>query len=438
VFAYYLTLAIRSFRRNLGITSLMVVTIAFGVAASMTTYAVFRAVSGDPIPWKSSRLFVPQVDTRGPGEKKVPGEPPTALDYRTASDLLRDRRATAQTAMYKISPAVSSSSEGSHPANVDGHAVGGDFFAMFDVPFQYGSGWGADGDARHAQVAVISAHLNDKLFRGANSVGQDISIDSRSYRIVGVMRPWNPQPRFYDVVNTGGFSTASEDVFLPFATAIDAGVMTTSNTECDKNPEKPGIAGLAGSNCAWISYMAQLDDAAAVDGYRQYLQGYAAQLRASGATAWEPNIRLRDLPQWLDARHVVPPDTGVSLLVAFGLLIVCLVNTAGLLLAKFQRRGGEIGVRRAIGASRQAIYAQFLIESSLVGIAGGVAGVLLTMGGIACVHALLPLEIASLAHFDAPLLLGTIVLAVISSMAAGAYPTFRATLVQPTLQLKST
>ena len=59
MFGYYLDLALRSFRRSLVLTVLMVLSIGFGVAASMTTYAVFRGVSGDPIPWKSSRLFVP-------------------------------------------------------------------------------------------------------------------------------------------------------------------------------------------------------------------------------------------------------------------------------------------------------------------------------------------------------------------------------------------
>ena len=438
VFAYYLSLALRSFRRNVGMTLLMIITIAFGVGASMTTYAVFRAVSGDPIPWKSGALFVPQIDIWGPDQRGTPGEPPPALDYRTATDFLRDARAEAQTVMYKISPAVSSATAGTHPANVDGHAVSSDFFGMFDVPFQNGAGWSREDDARHARVAVIGARLGSKLFHGENPVGRDIAIDGRSYRVVGVTQPWNPQPRFYDVVNTGGFSTASEDIFVPFATAIDASITNTGNTDCVKTPEESGIRGLTGSNCAWLSYMVQLGDREREHAYRQYLDGYAAQLHASGAVSWQPAVRLQNLPDWLDSRHVVPPDTGVSLLVALGLLVVCLVNTAGLLLAKFQRRGAEIGVRRAIGASRKDIYAQFLIESGMVGAAGGIAGLLLTFAGVACVHALLPPEIASLARFDVSLLLTTVVLAIASTIAAGAYPTFRATLVQPTLQLKST
>src|SRR5471030_2892420 len=46
---------------------------------------------------------------------------------------------------------------------------------------------------------------------------------------------------------------------------------------------------------------------------------------------------------------------------AFGFLLLCLVNTVGLLLAKFSVRAAEVGIRRALGASRKEIFRQFLI-----------------------------------------------------------------------------
>jgi putative ABC transport system permease protein len=134
---------------------------------------------------------------------------------------------------------------------------------------------------------------------------------------------------------------------------------------------------------------------------------------------------------------VVPSDTKVSLLVALGLLLVCLVNTVGLLLAKFLRRSGEIGVRRALGAPRAAIYAQFLTEAGIVGLAGGVLGLLLTGAGVASVGWVLPKDIAALARLDVSLLLLTLLVAVVATMLAGLYPTFRASRVQPAWQLKS-
>ena len=66
MFTYYFRLGLRSLRRNTVLTGLMIAAIAVGIGACMTTLTVFRAMSGDPIPQKSSRLFAPQIDNWGP------------------------------------------------------------------------------------------------------------------------------------------------------------------------------------------------------------------------------------------------------------------------------------------------------------------------------------------------------------------------------------
>jgi putative ABC transport system permease protein len=438
--AYYLLLGLRSLRRNPVLTALMVMTMGFGVAASMTTWSVFRAVSGDPIPWKSSKLFVPQIDMWGPkarGPNDTSNDPPNAMDYTDAMALMREHRAVRQSAMYQISPSVVPAQAGRHPINIRGHVVYGEFFPMVDAPFRYGRGWSAEDDRRRAQVAVISSKLNQKVFGGANSVGRTLDIEGRPYRVVGVLDDWNPQPRFYDVVNTGGFSEQGDDVFLPFETAIAAGIPNDGNTNCSETPAESGFVGLQRSSCIWIAFMVELDNAAQVAAYRQFLDGYAREQQQAGRFTWAPNNRLRDVPEFLDNQQVVPSDTKVSLLVAIGLLLVCLVNTAGLLLAKFLRRAPEIGVRRALGASRREIYTQFLTEASMIGVAGGVLGLVLTGIGVGSVSWVLPRDIATLARLDIPLLALTLLLAVVSAMLAGLYPTFRASGVQPAWQLKS-
>jgi len=436
MFRYYLDLALRSLKRSPGLTALMILTIGFGVAASMTTWSVFRAVSGDPIPWKSAKLYVPLIDMWGPGALSTDPDankgPPNALDYNDAVALMRDHRATLQSAMYRIAPSVVPAQPGKHPLNVNGEAVSGEFFPMLDVPFKYGSGWSAAEDERRAQVVVIGDKLNKKVFGGGNSVGKTLNIEGHDYRVVGVTDDWNPQPLFYDVVNSGGFFIDGDDVFLPFNTAIAASMDNNGNTNCYKTPEEPGFAGLQHSSCIWISYMAELDNTEAAQRYLDYLKGFSRQ-----RYSWTPNVRLPDLMGWLDQQHVVPSDTKVSLLVALGLLVVCLVNTAGLLLAKFLRRSGEIGVRRALGAPRSAIYAQFLTEGGVIGLAGGVLGLLLTGIGVAGVGVVLPKQIADLARVDVSLLFTTLLVAILASVLAALYPTFRASRVQPAWQLKS-
>ena len=90
--AYYSRLALRSFRRNKVLTALMVLAIALGIGACMTTLTVFRVLSGDPIPEKSDRLFYVQLD---PASMRgfTPGEEPAAQVTRfDAETLLREKR----------------------------------------------------------------------------------------------------------------------------------------------------------------------------------------------------------------------------------------------------------------------------------------------------------------------------------------------------------
>ncbi len=148
-------------------------------------------------------------------------------------------------------------------------------------------------------------------------------------------------------------------------------------------------------------------------------------------------MRLFNLTQWLDHERVVPSETRVSLLVALGFLLVCLVNTVGLLLAKFLRRAPEIGVRRALGASRRQIYTQFLAEAAMVGVAGGVLGLLLTALGVFGIGLVFEPEVARLARIDPSLIGLTLLVSIAVTVIAAFYPTWRAAQVQPAWQLKS-
>src|SRR6476620_8316212 len=99
MFAYYLDLALRSFRRNKALTALMVLAIALGIGASMTTLTVFHVLSGDPIPQKSDKLFYVQLDPAGK-DGYTPGEEPADQVTRfDAEALLHDKRGDRQAMM---------------------------------------------------------------------------------------------------------------------------------------------------------------------------------------------------------------------------------------------------------------------------------------------------------------------------------------------------
>jgi putative ABC transport system permease protein len=435
MFAYYFQLGLRSLRRHPVLTGLVIITIAFGVGSSMTAYSLYRGMSGDPIPWKSSRLYFPQVDGWGPQARDGDGEPPEALDYIEASNLLRAHRASLQAATYSIAPTVYPDDPSKKSIATPGHAVSSEFFPMAEPPFLFGTGWSAADDENRARVLVISKQLNQRLFGGVNSVGKSIHLNDGSYRIVGVLNDWHPQPRFYDLATSDAFGPADE-LFLPFATAIDAQMATAGNFGCGNTLPAPGFAGTLSSDCIWIGYMVELDSAAQVRNYRDYLYGYAHAQQASGRFAWSPNNRLRDLPAFMDFAQVVPSETKGVVVVAFSLLLVCMVNAVGLLLAKFLTRSGEIGVRRAMGASRMAIAAQFGMESAAIGLVGGLLGLLLTWVGTARIRGALPSQVANLIRVDPSLLLQTLLLAIAATLLAGLYPTWRAARVTQALQLK--
>jgi putative ABC transport system permease protein len=124
-------------------------------------------------------------------------------------------------------------------------------------------------------------------------------------------------------------------------------------------------------------------------------------------------------------------------MVSLGFLLVCLMNAMGLMLAKIMGRAGDIGVRRALGASRRAILSQFLIEIAVVGVAGGLLGLLLTAVGLLTARSLLPTDFVLLAHLDAIDTAATVVFAITGTMLAGLYPTWRAMRVQPAKALKA-
>ena len=147
-------------------------------------------------------------------------------------------------------------------------------------------------------------------------------------------------------------------------------------------------------------------------------------------------MRLRDVMELLEYNKVVPSDVVLQLWLGFGFLLVCLLNTVGLLLAKFLRRSSEIGVRRALGASRSEIFKQCLVEAGTIGLAGGILGLGLALLGLWGVRQQ-PSSYAQLAHLDLGMLLTTFALAIVASLFAGLLPAWRAMQVTPALQLKS-
>jgi putative ABC transport system permease protein len=431
-FFYYLDLARRSFARHRVLTALMVMAIALGIGTSMTTLTVLYLLSGDPLPGKSERTFYVQLDAAGKHEYRPGEEPNPQLSRYDAETLLRAGRAPQQALMTGGNAAIDPKRAGVDPFYADVRYTSADFFSMFDVPFARGGPWTAQEDDAHARVAVISKELAEKLFDGADGVGRTVRLDGHELAIVGVLEHWRPTPHFYDLF-TGDYGE-SEQVFLPFSTSRDLDLGHWGNSDCWADPGMNSTG--PASPCAWIQFWVQLDSPADAAAYRDYLVSYSEEQRASGRFVRPPNVRLRSVMEWLDFRRVVPSDVRLQAWLALAFLAVCLLNTVGLLLAKFLRRSEEIGVRRALGASRLAIFTQFLVEAGSVGLIGGVLGLGLAWLGLYAVRQQ-PVDYAPLAKLDPLMLATTFAIALVSSLLAGLLPAWRAARIVPALQLKS-
>jgi putative ABC transport system permease protein len=439
MWGYYVALALRSSARSKALTALVIALLGFGVSACMVSYAVFRATTSDPLPGKSSRLYVPLIDNVGPSRNWY-GEPWDTLNYIDAMALWQAHKATQQTLVYPTTWQVESDNPSVPAMTKTGDAVTADFFSMFDVPFRFGSGWAANDDAQHAMVAVISRRLNETLFGGQNSVGHEVRLDGQLFRIGGVLEDWNPRPRFFDVGDDVRPFDDAGDIYIPFTRATDMKKDSTFST-CPMDSQvfdKSNWDAYLHSECDRIDAWVELATPADADRYREYLRNYAAKQQRLGRFSWPPNIRLRNLTDWLVYLQVTPRASSLSMLVSASFLLIVLVNVVGLMLARFMRRAPEIGIRRALGASRAAIYRQFLIEAATMGCVGGLFGVALTLLGTWGAGGLFEPNIARLVHADSSLIALTVLLAVVAMVVSALYPTWRAAQTQPAWQIKIT
>jgi putative ABC transport system permease protein len=457
--AYYFRLALMRLGRNIWLTTLIILAIAVGIGSSMTVFTVLHTLAGDPMPSKSSRLFAPSLDTNDPRRPR-PAELQTYISaglfsYPDAMAISKTRQALHQAAMYALSQVVKSGDPSRLPIFVEGQATQSDFFTMFEVPFLYGNAWGRGEDESRANVIVISESVAAHFFPGINPVGRTLQLGLRDFRIVGVTAKWAPFPAFYDPLGVTDAAKVRHgpEVFLPIESAVSqefapsgftsySALWTTANPQPLPKVRPTSVMQIYFASPVFLQTQLWIELRSAADAqrYKQTLDGYAAEFQRLGGWPWRPTTALRGMREWLS----LSPQTasmrkefGLAAWVAFGFLLVCLANAAALLLARFARRNGDLGVRRALGAPRAALVAQCLVESGVIGALGGLLGLLITLLGLQLERASVPREMIQAVHLDWQLVVATVVLSIVVGVGAGLYPAWRASRVRGALELKS-
>ena len=176
-----------------------------------------------------------------------------------------------------------------------------------------------------------------------------------------------------------------------------------------------------------------------------FLDNYWSEQRKAGRFPRRRSNRLTNVDQWLSEHQILADENHVLVAIGFAFFIVCVINVVGLLLAKFLSRAPVTGIRRALGASRQQIFLQHIVEAGALAAAGATLGLALAEFLLWRVYSWIDLlrfadssaAPATAMRFDAVSLLWALVLAIGATLGAGLYPAWRAGRVPPAVHLKS-
>jgi predicted permease len=382
--------AVRMLLRFPGFSFIAIATMALGVGATTAIYSVIDATLLHPLPYPHpAELVRVQDDLPGVGAQGVGISVPEWRDLES-SGIFQSASITGTGANVNLTGSA-------QPLRLSFKQVTPNYFAVLGVDAQLGRTFDANDATPGYNLEVV---ISDGLWRrefGADPqmIGKVLRLDNDAYHVVGVMpRGFRDQGSTSEEQNVelwlgAGFAG------LPFAPP-QRGFRLRSRVVLARL--KPGLS-LAAAQAHLDGLVASLK--------KQFPGDYPPQ------TEW--TIRLIPLSE------TVVGSVRQSLILLFGavglVLLISCVNVANLLLARASVRGREIAVRQALGAQRMRLIRQFLAESLLLFLLGGIAGlaILFCTG-----HFLLRLVPASLPHLNnISINWGVLAFALAVSVAAG-------------------
>jgi putative ABC transport system permease protein len=368
---YHLRLAVRSLRRDPGLstTIVIVLAIAAGIFCTALMHYLRNYTADEDLPASLHHVeIVAQHEALAAafeGSNAAPNI--VAARERVSFPMVRLLAASGlparQTATFRARVLVSGSSATSAPDGAprprNARFAHADFFPMFGLGFRFGDAWTRQDDAGAAPVVVLGPMLNDALFDGANSVGREVRVDDQPFRVVGVLASDPPFSPEWDRAVTGG---PQDQLYLPWGE--HARLLARPEAAITTAPEGPRYADLLASDTVAAAFWIDLPTPALRDAYGRYLEG---TLGARGV-----RYTLRDLPRL--RRELAIPKTVLSffLFLTFIVLIGAGLVTTRLHLAKSLTRQGELSIFRAVGAPRAALMVRQMLEALVLSLLGGV------------------------------------------------------------------
>ena len=347
--------ALRSLRRSPGFTAVVITTLAFGIGANSAIFSVVYGVLLRPLAVPDSNRLV----TLGEWSEQVPGMSisyPNFLDWR--------QRQTSFTALGVSRRQSFNFATASGVERVIGTMASHDLVTALGVPALRGRLFTADDDRAGAERTVVlgEGFWNRSLGGRESVLGEKIQLSGEFYTIIGVLP---------DSVQT---AVGSSDVLVPL------GLWSDSFRDRDNHP---GLYGLARLKPGVSFATAEIE-----------MRTIANQLAHTYRSNSGLSIEMRPFADSLFG-DVRPALLVLLAAAAFVLLIAC-ANVANLQLARAQGRSREFAIRAALGAGRGRVIRQLLVESLLLGLLGGLAGLALAGWGVAGLRAVVPANIPRL------------------------------------------
>lgn len=399
--------ALRQLRNAPGFTAAAVLTLALGIGANTAVFAVVDAVVFRPLPYPEPDRLVSFASwvTRGTPHADD-------LSYPNFFDFRSGNRVFEHLVCYRGEEfSISGHGEAIH---VDGEIVSWDLFPLLRVQLELGRSFLPAEEKPGTHVAVLSHELWQNYFGGdRNVVGQGVTINGRTFTIVGVA----PRDFRFPVDNPSVqlWSTLAED-----AAASEYHPLT----------EQRGARTL--------SVIARLKDGVTVEQARAQMDSIAAALAAQYPDENKNRASTYILPELERVAGDSRRSMFVLMAAVFLLLLIACANIASLVLARSVEREREVAVRAALGASRLIVMRQLFTEGLVLGLLGSLAGLLLAS---ACLRVFLPLAAdsiprISLAVVDRRVLLFSIALALFTSVLFSLAPALQVAKVDLVRSLK--
>ncbi|MFT7289389.1 MAG: putative ABC transport system permease protein [Halieaceae bacterium] len=424
MFAYHFRMAWLSLRKTPVLSALIVSAIGLGIGVCISILTVYSLMNTDPAPAISHRLFTYKLHNQAAlMDGQSADEATEMVGYRDALNLLSSDIPVRQSLHYQTAAVFYPAGAQQTPFSDEVRLATAGFFATHRVPFLYGSHWSASDEQRGVYQVVLTRELNEQLFEGRSSIGEELRIGEHIFKVVGVMDHFKPTPLYMEL--DGGSFREMSGAFIPFSLTSELGMNKKGgSTSCSGDPDGDDWQSFLEAECRWIHHWVELEDEGSVSAYTEFLDNYAMSQRQYNRFMGPFENEIHDVPGWLRDQQVVNEDYKILLGVAFLFLLVCLLNCIGLLLAKFLGKVGEMSLRRAVGGSRKMIFRQHLVEVSLIGLLGGAVGLALALAGLVGIRGLYR-NYEQLTHLNIDLVLLAIVLAVGSTLLAGLYPAWR-------------